>query len=198
MERAILARHGESEFSVRALLNGDPAVPGGITAEGREQARALGVALRDTPIDLVVTTGFPRTEETADEAISGRSVPRLVLPALGDPRYGPYEGGPLEDYRAWAASSPSSAVPGAGGGESRAAIVARYARGYRRLLARPEEAILLVAHSLPLAYALQAKDGEAPCARMPFAAYATPYPFTREELEAVATLLERWLDAPTF
>ncbi len=197
MERAILARHGESEFSVRSLLNGDPAVPGGLTAEGRKQARALGLALRDAPIDLVVTTGFPRTDETADLAIAGRRIPRLVLPGLGDPRYGPYEGGPLEDYRAWAAASTSSAVPGAGG-ESRAAIVERYARGYRGLLARPEEAILLVAHSLPLAYALQAKDGKAPAARMPFAAYATPYPFARDELEAVAGVLERWLEAPTF
>ncbi len=197
MERAILARHGESEFSVRALLNGDPAVPGGITAEGREQARALGAALRETPIDLVVTTGFPRTDETADEAIAGRSVPRVVLPDLGDPRYGPYEGGPLEDYRAWAAVSSSSAVPGEGG-ESRTAIVERYARGYRWLLARPEQTILLVAHSLPLAYALQAQAGNAPAARMPFAAYATPYPFTRDELDAVAEALESWLDAPTF
>ncbi len=120
-----------------------------------------------------------------------------MLPELGDPRYGPYEGGPLEDYRAWAAASSSSTSPGAGG-ESRAAIVERYARGYRGLLARPEEAILLVAHSLPLAYALQAQDGNAPAARMPFAAYATPYPFTRDELDAVAGVLERWLDAPTF
>ena len=112
-------------------------MPGGLTAEGREQARALGAALRETPIDLVVTTGFPRTDETADEAIAGRSVPRVVLPDLGDPRYGPYEGGPLEDYRAWAAVSSSSAVPGEGG-ESRTAIVERYARGYRWLLARPE------------------------------------------------------------
>jgi 2,3-bisphosphoglycerate-dependent phosphoglycerate mutase len=197
VEQAILARHGESEFSVRSLLNGDPALPGGITAEGREQARALGIALRDTPIDLVATTGFPRTEQTADEAIAGREVPRLVLPELGDPRYGPYEGGRLEDYRAWAAGSSSSDVPGPGG-ESRAEIVERYARGYRLLLARPEESILLVAHSLPLAYALQAQAGNPPAARMPFAAYAMPYPFTREELDEVAGVLERWLDAPTF
>lgn len=197
MERAILARHGESEFSVRALLNGDPAVPVGLTAEGREQARALGVALRDTAIDLVVTTGFPRTDETAEVAVGDRGLPRLVLPELGDPRYGPYEGGPLEDYRAWAAASSSAALPGEGG-ESRAAIVERYACGYRRLLALPEKTILLVAHSLPLAYALQAQAGSAPAARMPFAAYATPYPLTREDLAAVTAVLERWLDAPTF
>jgi 2,3-bisphosphoglycerate-dependent phosphoglycerate mutase len=194
---AILARHGESEFSVRGLLNGDPAVPGGLTPEGREQARVLGARLRKTPIDLVVTTGFPRTEETADEAMRGREVPRVVLGELGDPRYGPYEGGPLEDYRAWAAASSSAEPPGPGG-ESRASIVERYARGYRWLLARPEDTILLVAHSLPLAYALQAHAGSPPAARMPFADYAAPYPFAADELDEVAGVLERWLDAPTF
>ena len=62
-----------------------------------------------------MTTGFPRTEETADEAMRGREVPRVVLGELGDPRYGPYEGGPLEDYRAWAAASSSARAPGPGG-----------------------------------------------------------------------------------
>jgi probable phosphoglycerate mutase len=197
MRLVVLARHGESEFSVRGLLNGDPAVAVGITDEGHRQARALGAALRETPIDLVITTGFPRTDATADEAMLGRDVPRFVLGDLGDPRYGPYEGGRLEDYRAWAGGSSSSAIPGPGG-ESRAAIVERYARGYRRLLERPEDTILLVAHSLPIAYALQVQAGAAPAARMPFAAYATPYPFTHEELEGVAATLERWLEAPTF
>ncbi|HEX4519495.1 MAG TPA: histidine phosphatase family protein [Gaiellaceae bacterium] len=197
MRLAVLARHGESEFSVRGLLNGDPSVAVGITGEGREQARALGAALRETPIDLVVTTGFPRTEATADEAMRGREVPRLRLGELGDPRYGPYEGGRLEEYRAWAAGSSSSASPGPGG-ETRAAIVERYLRGYRWLLGRPEDTILLVAHSLPLAYALQAQAGLEPAARMPFAAYATPYRFTHDELEQVVAVLERWLEAPTF
>ncbi len=175
--RLLLARHGESEFSVRGLLNGDRAVPGGLTPAGREQARALGERLRDEPLDLCVTSALQRTGETADEALGDRPVPRLVVPALNDPLYGRFEGAHLEDYRRWAASEPSSAVPEPGG-ESRLAIVERYAGAFRALLARPEETILVVAHSLPIAYALAAREGTPPAPRVPLAEYAEPYPFT--------------------
>src|SRR3954471_11997879 len=130
MRTAILSRHGESEFSARAALNGDVGVACPLTPRGREEARALGAALADEPLGLCVTSQFERAQETADEALRGRDVPRLVLPAVNDPLYGPYEGGALEAYRAWATAAPSSAVPGPGG-ESRAAIVERYVRGFR-------------------------------------------------------------------
>ena len=41
VERAIFVRHGESEYSARALVNGDPAVIVGLTEEGEQQARSL-------------------------------------------------------------------------------------------------------------------------------------------------------------
>ena len=41
MRRAFFARHGESEYSVRGLLNGDVAVSVGLTPAGVEQARRL-------------------------------------------------------------------------------------------------------------------------------------------------------------
>ena len=195
MRTAILARHGESEFSVRGALNGDANVPGGLTAVGRGQARALGARLAGTALDLCATSALQRTRETADEALAGRDVPRLVVPALNDPRYGRYEGALLADYREWAWTQPSTAEPGSGG-ESRLALAARYARAYRALLARPEEAILVVGHSLPLAYALAARDGAPPARRVPLVEYAEPYPFTADELERVAAVLEAWVAAP--
>ena len=193
----VLARHGESEFSVRGLLNGDTSVRGGLTAAGREQARRLGELLRDERLDLCVTSALERTIETADEALRGRDVPRLVLRELNDPLYGRFEGGALEEYRRWAAAEGSSAVPEPGG-ESRHAIVARYGRAFRALLALPGEAILVVAHSLPIAYALAARDGTVPAPRAPLVAYAEPYRFTRAELERAAALLETWAAAPTW
>jgi broad specificity phosphatase PhoE len=191
----ILARHAESEYSSLGLLNGDPNVVVGLTARGREEARTLGEALDGMPPDLVVITEFARTRETAELACP--DAPRLVVPELNDPRYGRFEGGRLEDFRAWASTHPSTAVPGPGG-ESRLTIVERYARGFRTLLARPEEAILVVCHSLPVSYALGAREGRAPGARMPLVEYATPYPFTHEELDAAATLLELWSAQPTW
>ncbi len=197
MRRAIFARHGESEYSARGLLNGDATVPCGLTPAGVEQSRRLAGMLAETPVDLCVTSEFERVRLTADEALSGRSVPRLVVPELNDPLYGPFEGGEIDEYRAWAAGAPSSESPGPGG-ESRRAIVQRYARGLRIVLARPEQTILVVAHSLPISYLLGARDGRQPGTRAPLVAYATPYELDAGELDCAAELLEGWAAAPSW
>ena len=129
VERAILARHGESVYNVLALMNGDPAVPVRLTAAGLAQARALGEALAASALELCVTSGFERARTTADEALarprrsrgssSRRSTTRSTAPYEGTlPRRLPRLGvGAPVDRRARAAA-----------GESRVAIVERYAR----------------------------------------------------------------------
>jgi len=197
MERVILARHGESVFSARQLVNGEVAVGGPLTDQGREEARELGRAIASDGIDVCVTSEFERTRETADLALDGRDVRRLVVPELNDPRYGRFEGGALEEYRSWASGAASrDSVPG--GGESRWAILDRYVRGFRHVLSRAEETVLVVIHSLPIAYVLAAHDGTAPAPRVPLVAHAHPYRFARAELDAAVTLLEDWCAAPTW
>jgi phosphoserine phosphatase len=191
----IFARHGESVYSARSLMNGDASVPVGLTGAGVEQARRLGDELRETPLDLVVTSALPRTIATADEALRGREVQRAVLPELNDPLYGDFEGKPLEDYRDWAIAVPSS-TPAPGGGESRREIVGRYVGAFRELLERDEEQILVVAHSLPIAYAVLVREGNDPGTHVPLVDYATPYRFTPTELAEVTDRLERWVAAP--
>jgi broad specificity phosphatase PhoE len=161
MRRAFFARHGESEYSARELLNGDVAVSVSLTPAGVEQARRLGQSLRAEQLGLCVTTELERVRQTADLALDGREVPRLVVPELNDPLYGPFEGRTIEEYRGWATGAPSSESPG-DGGESRHAIVERYVRGLRIVLERPEEALLVVAHSLPISYLLGALEGSSP------------------------------------
>jgi broad specificity phosphatase PhoE len=197
MERAILVRHGETTFSARGLATGRVDVRCPLSERGVEQARALADELADEKIDLCVTTELERTRETADLALAGRAVPRIVLPELNDPLYGRYEGGPLDEYRAWAVANDSAAEP-PGGGEPRQAIVARYAAGFRKVLERPERVILVVAHSLPIAYVLLALRGEDPAPRVPLVEYAKPNALTAEELERAVTRFEAWYAAPTW
>jgi broad specificity phosphatase PhoE len=197
VELAILARHAESEFSVRGAMNGDPATACPLTDEGREQAARLGEALRDEPIDLVVVTQFARTTETADLALVGRDVPRLVVPELNDIRVGDFEGGALETYRAWVRDRSPLAVP-PGGGESRADVARRYAAGFRRLLARPERATLVVTHGLPIRYVLLAVEGSGPRSVVENLEYATPYRLARDEFETAVGRLERWAAEPSW
>ena len=196
MDTLLLVRHGESVFSAAGVMNGDPSAPGPLTEAGREQARALGEALRCEEIELCAVTPFERVRETADLALAVRDVPRLVVPELSDPGYGSFEGGRLDAYLDWVwTHGPLDAPPG---GESRAEIAARYARGLRLLLDRPEGLILLVAHSLTVRYALNAAAGRAPQARAEPVELAVPFRLEADELGAAVELLEAWCAAPAF
>lgn len=196
MKTLLVARHGESEFSARQLVNGDPGVACPLTEAGRAQALMLGKALRDEPVDVCAVTEFERVRETAELALDGRDVPFLVVPELNDPRYGEFEGGPLAAYREWVWDrGPLDAPPG---GEHRGDIAARYARGFAKLLARPEEAVLLVAHSLPIAYIRDAADGVSPRSRTGQVDYATVLRLTETELSSAVGVLEAWAAGPAF
>jgi len=197
VKQAILARHGESAFSVRGAMNGDPSVACPLTDLGREQAALLGAALAGERIDLCVTSEFERVRETADLALAGRDVPRLVLPELNDIRVGDYEGKTLADYRVWArAQNPDVDAPG--GGDSRASVARRYVQAYRTILARPEQTILVVTHGLPIRYVLNAAGGQDPTPVLDQVPYAEPHRLLREELVAAIDRLALWAERPSW
>jgi broad specificity phosphatase PhoE len=196
MRELVVARHGESELSLKQLVNGDPGVACPLTPAGREQARALGQALADEAIDLCAVTEFARVRETAEVALAGRDVPFLVVRELNDPRYGEFEGGSLDAYRQWVWERGPLEAPE--GGEHRGEIAARYAVGFRRLLERTEETILLVAHSLPVRYVLDAAEGLSPRAKVALVEYAKPARLTRDQVADAVYVLEAWAAAPVF
>ncbi|HUG65957.1 MAG TPA: histidine phosphatase family protein, partial [Gaiellaceae bacterium] len=85
-----------------------------------------------------------------------------------------------------------------GGGESRAQAAARFARGLRLVLERPEGRVLVVGHALAIRYTLDAANGLVPAARMAPVLHASPYRLERSGVDRAATLLEHWSRAPTF
>ena len=169
MRLYVIARHAHSTLNVERRVNGDPAV--------------------DVPLDLCVHTRFGRTRDTAAIALAGRDVPTAVEPLLDDIDVGELEGRSIDDYRAWKrAHSRADAFPG---GESLDDAARRYARGFRALLARPEERILVVCHEIPLRYALNAAGGsddlDGPVHEL---RNATPYVFDEPALERAAAHIE--------
>lgn len=194
MRELVVARHGESEYSLKELVNGDPAVACPLTPAGRDQARALGALLGD--VDLVAITEFERVRETAELALAGRDIPWLVVPELNDPHYGTFEGGGLDVYREWVWGRGPLEAPT--GGEHRGQLAARFAAGFRRLLERPQKTILLVSHSLPVRYVLDASEGLSPRAKVDLVEYAVPHPLTRDQLARAVDVLETWAAAPAF
>jgi broad specificity phosphatase PhoE len=197
MERALLVRHAESVFSARGIANGRIEVRGPLSARGAAQARALAQDLADEDIDLCATSELERTRQTADLALADRTVPRIEVPELNDPLYGRFESGPLDAYIAWALANDSAAEP-PGGGEQRQALVARYAAGFRRLLERREHTILIVTHSLPVAYVLMARAGRDPAPNVPLVDYAKIHVISACELAHAVDRLESWCAAPTW
>ena len=196
METLFLARHalaGSNRDGVASC-----SVPGaGLTPEGVQQARALGLELAEVDIALAATTELRRAQETLGLALNGREVPTLTVPELNEIQFGSFDGGLLDTYRAWAAAqSPSQRAPG--GGESRADVAARFARGLRVLLALDGDTILFVGHALALRYALDAAEGLPPAALMRPVEHAHPYRLDRSAIECAAALLEAWSLAPQF
>ena len=173
-------------------------MPGeGLTAEGVEQAKVLGVRLADEEIDLGVATRLLRTQETLELALGGRDVPRLVVRELDEIDFGRFEGGPLQAYRSWAAAH-RPMVEAPGHGESRADAATRYAMGLARLLDRPERRILVVGHALAIRYAVDAARGLVPAPLMAPVEHAVVHSLGADDVAAAAALLERWSRAPRF
>jgi broad specificity phosphatase PhoE len=197
MERALLVRHGESVLGARGLATAKVDVRCPLSQRGAAQARALAEEISGEDIDLCVTSELERTRQTADIALAQRSVRRIVLAELNDPLYGSYEGGPLDAYLAWALANDSAAEP-PGGGEGRQTLVARYVVGFRRILDRPERAIFVVAHSLPIAYVLMALAGLDPAPRVPLVEYAKTHAVSADELTRAIARLEAWCEAPSW
>jgi broad specificity phosphatase PhoE len=184
-----LARHAHSQLNVEHRVNGDPSRPVHITEDGKAEARILGVELANVPLDLCLHTRFGRTEETAAIALAGRDVPVEVEPLFDDIDIGELEGETLEAYRAWKAKhTRSDPFPG---GESLDDAARRYAKAYRKLLARDVGSVLVVCHEIPIRYALNAAAGsdslDAPVHEIP---NATPFLFDEQSLARAAERID--------
>jgi broad specificity phosphatase PhoE len=184
----VLARHGESTLNVARVINGDPTVDVRLSEKGRDESRLLGLQLRNVPIALCLVTRFGRTRETAELALAGRAVRVEVEPLLDDVDVGDLEGSSLDDYRAWKREhARSDPFPN---GESLDAAAARYGRALESLLTRRARTILVVAHEIPVRYALNAaehsSDPDEPHHKI---ANATPYLFGEQRLAEAAAVL---------
>ena len=190
MQLYVIARHGESVLNFENRISGDPSVTVALTEKGREEARLLGQQVAHVPLELCVHTRFSRTRETAEIALAGRDVPFELEPLLDDINVGELEGRTLEDYRAWKrAHVRSDAFPG---GESLDDAARRYATAFEKLLERPERSILVIAHEIPLRYAINAADGsddlDGPAHQL---ANATPYLFDEAVLGRAVEQIRR-------
>lgn len=82
--RIFLMRHGHVDyFSDKVLRAGDHTIAT-LTEMGQDQARVAGIALADVAFDIAISSGYPRTNETAALVLAAQSAPPPVWeePAL--------------------------------------------------------------------------------------------------------------------
>ena len=84
--RLYLMRHGEVNY----FEQGRPAPPEGVhlNEQGRAQAATAALALADVSFDRAVTSGLPRTLETAAMVLGERALPVEIVPDLREIRGG--------------------------------------------------------------------------------------------------------------
>lgn len=189
MRLFVLSRHAETTLNFENRVNGDPSVRAPLTERGRDQARLLGVQVRQLPLDVCIHTRFDRTVETARLALEGRDVPLAEDALFDDVRIGELEGLTIDDYRAWKrAHARADRFPG---GESLDEAAARYAHAFRGLLARPFDCVIVICHEIPIRYAANAAAGsddlDAPVHDIP---NATPVLFDEPALARAAEQME--------
>ena len=185
----VVTRHAQSTLNVERRVNGDPGRPVALTEQGREEARELGIQVRNLPLEACVHTRFGRTRETAAVALEGREVPFLCEPLLDDIYIGELDGAPIDEYRAWKREhTRADRFPG---GESLDEAAARYAAGFARILGRRYETVLIVCHEIPLRYALNGAAGsdelDGPIREL---RNATPYLFDEQALRRAIERIE--------
>jgi probable phosphoglycerate mutase len=181
MRLFLVARHGQSLFNVDKVVNGDPTLDRGLSEQGIEEAERLAGQIAALPLQLVAVSPFPRAIQTANIALEGRDVPHLVDEELGDVHIGELEGASLDEYRAAPAhSNRKERFPG---GESLDEAALRYASAFERLLARDEQATLVVCHEIPVRYLANAAGGSGELnGPLTYVLNAAPYLFDEASL----------------
>ena len=90
-----LVRHGETEWSLSGAHTGRTDLP--LTAHGREEARAIGRALKGRRFTLVLTSPLGRARETAQ--LAGYGDAAQLDANLHEWDYGDYEGRTTAEIR---------------------------------------------------------------------------------------------------
>lgn len=117
MTEILLIRHGETEWNAIRRLQGHLDIA--LNAEGERQAAALGQALLDEPLDVIIASDLQRAMQTAQAIASPRGMTVQVDPGLRERCYGAFEGVLYseiaarfpEAYAAWQARDVDACFP---------------------------------------------------------------------------------------
>lgn len=139
----LFMRHGQTNYNLLGLCNDDPGQNVHLTATGIAQAEAVAAQLRLVPLQMIVTSELPRTQQTGEIINRYHQLKLFSHPALNDIRSG-FDGRPVSEYFAAIAANPLHLS--ANGGESLVTHKQRVLAYLDWLRQQTHEVILSIAH----------------------------------------------------
>ena len=154
--RVYVARHAETNYNVLGLCNDSPGVNVYLTNKGVEQAELLAESLKDTTFDLIITSEFPRTKETARIVNNRHNAPTVEDSRINDVLTG-FEGKPASEFREARRNADNCWTVRLNSGESFEDEKLRVQSFLKDLKKRPEKQVLIATHQAiaRLIYAIQ-------------------------------------------
>lgn len=143
--KVYIARHAETNYNVLDLCNDSPDVDVHLTPKGIEQAELLAKTLKDVDFDLIITSDFPRTKETARILNQHHNVPTIADSRINDVISG-FEGKPVKDFREARRGAKNPWTVRLNGGESFEDEKLRVGKFLESLKKRDEKRVLVVTH----------------------------------------------------
>lgn len=143
--KVYVARHAETNYNLLGLCNDSPDVNVYLTNKGIEQGKILAMTLKSMDFDLIITSAFPRTKETAKILNKYHNVPTIADSRLNDVLTG-FEGKPVKDFRAARQNAENQWTVRLNGGESFEDEKARVRSFLNDLQKRSEKCVLVVTH----------------------------------------------------
>ncbi|MFJ1897227.1 MULTISPECIES: histidine phosphatase family protein [unclassified Streptomyces] len=188
-------RHGQTNYSRRYLVNGDPSKPIQLTEEGRQSLSRGWSTLPLHAVRTWLTSEFPRAQQTASLLMGVPAAALVIDPHLNELDYGAFEGGPFLEYAVWLDSHGATKRP-EGGTESQREGIRRMLKGVLAALEHPGPRVL-VGHGLLISVLLWQKSrcsDEAMPLFFPEAPYVEPIVIPDAELPVWITALLSDLD----
>ena len=156
-------RHGQAESNIQKIVQSDINVPIALTEKGREDARHTAETLKSSGIDLIITSPFQRTRETAQIVANtiGLDAPHvLVDERLHELHHGVFSGRSIPEYDSLYNTRIETFSDAPEGGESFADVKRRMGNFIYDIEAKhSNKRILIISHGHPLSFLESAARG---------------------------------------
>jgi len=149
-----LVRHGETDWNLRNIVQGQSDIP--LNETGLAQARMIALKLKPEPFAAIYASDLDRARTTARIIAEQLNLPVRIDPRLREIQQGSWEGHAIseiialypEDFRT---RNDHPTLPAAVGAEPVAEVVARMVQAVNDIhAAHPDEKVLLVSHGFAI------------------------------------------------